>query len=553
MNSKFSLPLALLAFAVPCAELSANERPNIIVILADDLGFSDPGCFGGEIQTPNLDWLAKKGLRFTQFYNTARCSPTRASLLTGQYAHKVGLAANGRSLTRNCMTLAELLKTAGYSTGMVGKWHLSVSRTLQPRMRHQKWLDHQIDPKIPFAPLETYPVSRGFDKHYGIIWGVVNYFDPFSLVDGKKAIKTVPKDYYITDAINNKATEYIREFTKNDAPFFLYVAHTAPHWPLHAKKEDIAKYKGKYNGGWHKLRKQRYARQLKMGLFDKKNTPLPKLMGKDKDWDALTKREKQFMAQKLEVHAAMVHRLDIGVGQILETLRETKQLDNTLIIFLADNGASPEVPQRPGYDRTAQTRDGRIVQYLGVYIPGGELTYTGIGAFWANALNTPFRYWKRESFEGGTHTPMIVCWLGGLKTPPGETTDQTGHVIDIFPTCAELAKAKYPATFQGHKLTAIDGKSLVPIFQGKQREGHKQLFFEHTGGAALRQGDWKLVAKAVGQKKPKTWELYDLSKDRTETNDLAARYPKKVKIMTRDWNQWYQRVTQIGRANKAVK
>ncbi len=547
MISKFSVPLVLLVFLVPCVDLAAQERPNIIVILADDMGFSDPGCFGGEIQTPNIDWLAKKGLRFTQFYNTARCSPTRASLLTGQYAHKVGLAANGRSLTRNGMTLAELLKTAGYNTGMVGKWHLSVSRTLQPPARHQKWLDHQIDPKIPFAPLETYPVSRGFDKHYGIIWGVVNYFDPFSLVEGKKAVKKVPKDYYITDAINNKAVEYIRDFGKKDRPFFLYVAHCAPHWPLHAKKEDIAKYKGKYNGGWHKVRQQRYARQLKMGLFDKKNTPLPKLMGKGKDWDALTDREKKFMAQKMEVHAAMVHRLDVGVGQMLEALRETKQLNDTLIIFLADNGASPEVPQRPGYDRTGQTRDGRMVQYLGMFIPGGELTYTGIGAFWANALNTPFRYWKRESFEGGTHTPMIVCWLGGLKTDPGSTTDQVGHVIDILPTCAELAKAKYPAKYKSHKLTAIDGKSLVPIFRDSVREGHKQLFFEHTGGKALREGKWKLVAPAGGKKKRRKWELYDLSQDRTETKNLAAKYPERVARMNRDWQAWFQRVTKIGK------
>ena len=520
-----------------------QTRPNIIVVLVDDMGFSDVGCFGGEIKTPNIDWLAKNGLRFTQFYNTSRCSPTRASLLTGQYPHKVGLARNGNSLTRNGVTIAEALKLAGYQTGMVGKWHLSRTPVLKDKDKHQKWIDHRFDPKRPFGPLESYPVARGFDRHYGIIWGVVNYFDPFSLVDGTKAVKEVPDDYYITDAITEKSVKYIRDFSKKEDPFFLYVAHCAPHWPIHARMEDIAKYANTYKDGWHGLRKKRYERQLKMGLFDKKNTPLPKLMGKGKDWPELTAEEKNFMANKMAVHAAMVDRIDQGIGKMLNVLRETGELDNTIIFFFSDNGASPEVPRRPGYDRSGFTRDGRQIRYLGMYIPGSETTYTGIGPWWANAANTPFRFWKRESFEGGNHTPMIVCWPDGLKSKPGSKTEQVGHVIDIMPTCLEVAGVKYPSEYKGHKLTDLDGKSLLTILQGKQREGHKRIFFEHDNGRAIREGDWKLVAPTSAKNR---WELYNLAEDRTETTNLAAKHPERVASMRQAWEQWYAEVSQVG-------
>ena len=261
----------------------APSRPNIIVILADDMGFSDVGSYGGEIRTPNIDRLAAAGLRFTQFYNAARCTPTRASLLTGQYAHKVGLARNGHSLSRNGITIAEALKAVGYNTAMAGKWHLSRTQPLPNKDKHQKWLDHQYDPGIPFAPPETYPISRGFDKYYGVIWGVVDYFDPFSLVEGLEPVKQVPKDYYITDAITRKSINYVRELSRSDKPFFLYVAYTAPHWPLHALPEDIAKYKETYKAGWQALRQSRYERQLKLGLFNKSNAPLAPIMGNCKD------------------------------------------------------------------------------------------------------------------------------------------------------------------------------------------------------------------------------------------------------------------------------
>jgi arylsulfatase len=523
------------------AESSPASRPNIVLIMADDMGFSDAHCYGGEMDTPNLDRLARNGLRFTQFYNCARCCPTRASLLTGQYPHKVGLARNGRSLTRNGMTIAEALKQVGYNTAMVGKWHLSRTPVLDDKTLHQKWLDHQHDPGRPFGPLDTYPVNRGFDKHYGIVWGVIDFFDPFSLVEGTKPVETVPDDYYFTDAVTDKAVQYVDEMSKSDKPFFLYVAHAAPHWPLHARPEDIAKYKNTYAAGWEHLRKDRFERQLQMGLFDKGTTPLPPVQVRGARWDALSEEQKTFQSRKMAVHAAMVDRLDRNVGRLIEALEAAGRLDNTLILFLSDNGASPEVPQRPGYDRTGQTRDGRQVKYKNIPLDelGSELSYAGIGAAWASAANTPFRYWKQESFEGGCHTPLIAHWPNGLKVQPGSICREVGHVMDILPTCLELAGAPYPETSGGHKLTPLDGRSLVAVLKGKSRAGHEKLFFEHVEGRAVRAGDWKLVAYS---RTPKKWELYNLAKDQTETRDLADQYPDRVEVIKADWNAWAKRV-----------
>ncbi len=516
---------------------SKPARPNIIIIMADDMGFSDAGCFGGEISTLNLDRLAANGLRFTQFYNCARCCPTRASLMTGQYPHKVGLVENGRDLRRNGITIAEALRQAGYQTAMTGKWHLSRTVPLTNKKLHQKWLDHQYDPGQPFAPLETYPANRGFDKHYGVIWGVIDFFDPFSLVDGTEAVKTVPNDYYFTDAVTDKSVEYIKQFSRINKPFFLYVAHCAPHWPLHARPEDIAKYKDTYKAGWEKLRSDRYQRMLKMGLFEKENTPLPPIQDRGKKWPELSEDEKEFQSAKMAVHAAMIDRIDQGIGNIVSSLKATGQMDNTIIFFLSDNGASPEVPPQPGYDRSSQTRDGRKILYKGVFEPGPETTYTGIGPAWASASNTPFRYWKKESYEGGCHTPLIVHWPKGLKIKPGSITQQPGHVMDIMPTCLELAGASYPSQFKGHKLTALDGKSLLPILTGRTRKGHDKIFFEHMGGRAVREGNWKLVAL-----KDESWRLYNLAQDRTETNDLAAKYPDRVRKLATEWEKWAVRV-----------
>lgn len=533
------LEIFLLSTLLWVNAFAQNNRPNIIIIMADDLGYSDIGCFGGEINTPNLDRLAKKGLRMTNVHNNARCCPTRASLLTGQYAHKVGLSMNGNALTSNGVTIAEILREQGYQTGMVGKWHLSDDITKDSKEEQLRWLNHHAYLDDDFASRASYPINRGFQKHYGIIWGVVDYFDPFSLVDGETPVRNVPKDFYITDAFNQKSVEYIQEFTAKKQPYFLYVAQCAPHWPLHAKPEDMAKYKGQYDQGWDELRKQRYQRMVKMNLIDPKITPLSAVMGKLGAWEQLSASEKAYQAAKMEAHAAMIDRVDQGVGQILQTLEATKTLDNTLIIFLADNGASPEIPTVPGYDRSSATRDGREILYDAALKPelvGQETSYTGIGQNWANAANTPYRYWKIESFGGGIRTPMIVHWPQGLKAKKGSTNDNLAHAFDILPTILDVTGISYPQSYKGNALTPMDGLSLLPILNGQKSNGRQSLFFEHANGRAYQQGQWKLIMPSGGNR---VWELYDLSKDRGEIQNLAQANPAKVEEMQAAWEKWY--------------
>lgn len=528
------LALALAACSKPPA-----ERPNILLIMVDDLGYSDLGCYGGEIQTPNINALASDGLLFTQFYNCARCCPTRAALMTGKYPHQVGVARNGRSLTPDGLTIAEVLKPAGYQTGWVGKWHLSQCDVLDDAALHQKWLDHQYDPGTSFGPLESYPVNRGFDKAWGIIWGVINYFDPFSLVDGEQPVNDVPNDFYMTNAITQKSVDFIQEFAKSDDPFFLYVAHAAPHWPLHALPKDIEKYAGTYDDGWEQLRQNRWTRQQDLGIVDD-TFECPPVQDGGYAWDSLSEDDKKYQAQKMTAHAAMVDRVDQGIGQIIETLKQTGVYDNTIIMILADNGASPEIVHQPGYDRTAETRDGQKVIYENAHgrpeKVGPETSYTCIGQPWASACNTPFRFWKKESFEGGAHTPFIVHWPKGLKAT-GEQTNQIGHVMDVMPTCMALAGATYPKELNGESIAAIEGESLLPILNGKERQAHEALYFEHEGGRAIRQGEWKLVALAF-----QPWELYNMADDPTEMHNLADQMPEKVQEMNALWQAWAERV-----------
>ncbi|MHB1556465.1 MAG: arylsulfatase [Isosphaeraceae bacterium] len=537
-----SVAAAIVAIGASRAEDGPDSarRPNFVVIVLDDLGYGDLGCYGGEIRTPNIDRLAAGGLRFTRFYNAARCCPTRASLLTGLYPHQVGLARNGQDLTRDGATIAELLRARGYQTAMAGKWHLSQTRPLDGRdagTRHLAWLNHQAERDHPFARLDTYPVNRGFERHYGPIWGVVDYFDPFSLVDGTRPVEQVPRDFYLTDAITEKSVGYIREMAREDRPFFLYVAHCAPHWPLHARPEDIARYRETYRRGWHALRESRYRRQVEMGLIDPATHPLPELMGRGPDWDALDDEARKHQSALMAVHAAMVDRVDQGVGSIVRALEETKRLENTVIVVLADNGASPERYLDPGFDRASQTRDGRPIRYRGRFEPGSETTWGYIGAYWANAANTPYRYWKAESFEGGCHTPMIVHWPKGLAGRPGSTTAELGHVIDLMPTFLELASVTYPAKYAGHDLKPLEGRSLAPLWREPPRAGHPALFFEHEGGRAVIAGDWKLVARPRGD-----WELYHIAADATETHDLAGREPRRAAELEQMWRAWARRV-----------
>jgi len=520
-----------------------DNRPNIILIMADDLGYSDLGCYGGEINTPNLDKIAKQGLQFTQFYNISRCCPTRAALLTGMYNHAAGIGdmttkqddqAYKGHLGKNTVTIAEVLKQAGYRTAMTGKWHVSNTLTQSNPQEQLKWLNHQKEYPL-FSPLEQYPTKRGFEKFYGTIWGVIDFFDPFSLVEGTIPVKNVPENYYHTDAINDKTAEYVREFSKDDKPFFLYVAHNAPHWPIQALPEDIAKYKDTYKDGWDAIRQRRYEKMVRLGLIDSAITKLSPRYPTQMSWE--DNPHKDWDARAMAVHAAMVDRMDQGVGRILKTLEETGEMDNTIIVFLSDNGASSELSDRygPGFDRPGETRDGRKISYATDkrVMPGPQTTFFSIGPNWANVANTPYRLWKSESLEGGIHTPMLVSWPKGIANK-GVKSERVSHVMDFMATFIEVAGATYPQEYNGHQILPLEGQSFVSIFKGEHDKGHKTLFNEHEGSKYVRQDAWKLVMA----KGDKTWHLYNMASDPTELNDMAMKHPDKVKLLADMWEDW---------------
>jgi arylsulfatase A-like enzyme len=520
---------------------SKRETPNLMIIMVDDMGFSDPGCYGGEIKTPNLDYLAQNGLRFTDFHNCAKCSPTRASLLTGVYPHQANMPDIGYTLSSNVATLAEMLKQGGYQTGISGKWHLSIAKGLDDEEEMQKWVSNQID-YGDFAPLSTYPCNRGFDEHYGVIWGVVNHFDPFSLVHNEERIREIPDDFYLTDFITDKSVELIDQFAKQKNPFFLYVAYTAPHWPLQAWENDIAKYKGMYDQGWDSLRVQRYRRMVDMGLFSPETAPLaPNESGVK--WDEYD--HKEWEAKHMEVHAAMVDRVDQGIGKIIDELKKSGKLDNTLVLFLSDNGASPERRGKaPVFHKAKYVRSGEEMNWItteqDTISPGPGDTWSFLGNHWAGAVNAPFRYWKGESYEGGTATPLIVHWPNGLKTNPGGITTEFGHVMDVVPTFLELAGLEYPQEFNGNKIIPYSGKSMVPIFQNKVSAPRDLVFWEYSKTKAIRDGDWKMSAR-----KGKEWELFNMKDNRTETTDLSEKYPERVKEMSQEWDTWYEKMKEF--------
>ena len=539
MNSKLLLlPTALMVAGHSAAEAKgkkSDKRPNILVILADDLGYSDLGCYGSEIHTPNLDKLAQEGVRFNHFYNASRSCPTRASLLTGLYQHQAGigrmtfdahLPGYRGTLSRNAVTIAEVLKEAGYTTSMVGKWHVAETPL---RKDQREWLAHRVFHDT-FSDLCHYPVNRGFDSHYGVIYGVVDYFDPFSLVEGEVPIKEVPKGYYITQALSDRAVQEVEEYAKDDKPFFMYLAYTAPHWPLHALPEDIEKYKDTYKVGWEAIRNARYERQKQLGVFPGMDNFLSERQFHDK-WEDNPHAE--WDARAMAVHAAMIDRVDQGIGQIIEALKKTGQLDNTLILFLSDNGCSNEDCQNMSggeNDRPDMTRDGKKIIYPRnkQVLPGPQTTYASLGARWSNVANTPFRFWKAKSYEGGICTPMIAHWPKGIKKNVGGMTSEIGHVMDIMATCVDLADAEYPTTYKGHDILPMEGKSLLPIFKTGHRKGHDYLGFEHFNERAFLSNDgWKLVRP----KNNSQWELYNLNEDRSEQHDLAAKYPDDIAIV----------------------
>jgi len=527
------------------------KRPNIVLIMSDDMGFSDLGCYGGEIATPTLDGLASRGIRFTQFYNTARCCPTRASLISGLYQHQAGighmmgdkgLPGYRGDLSSHCVTIAEVLKSAGYGTYMTGKWHVT------PYTR-------------PEGPKHNWPCQRGFDHFFGTIHGAGSYYDPNSLTRDNTQIP--PGDnFYYTDAIADNAAGYIRDHrrTRPDTPFFLYVPFTAAHWPMHARPEDIAKYKGRYDAGWQVIRQARYERMRRMGLLKEPWDLSPRDAG---DWNALSDADKAWHARRMEVYAAMVTVMDEGIGRIVQALKDTGAYENTLILFLQDNGGCAEEfgskgaprnyvknveakPMRPGELQTQMvppvTRDGRPTRVGHGVMPGPADTYIAYGREWANVSNTPFRMYKHWVHEGGISTPLIAHWPAGIpESRHGVFERQPGHLIDIMATCVDLAGATYPKTFKGKAITPMQGVSLVPAFHGKDVGRTEPLYWEHEGNRAIRIGKWKLVAKGAAG----PWELYDMEADRSELHNLADRYPDRVQAMAQKWETFARKAHMI--------
>ncbi len=543
---------SLLAGVPPTWAAEQSRRPNIVVILSDDMGFSDLGCYGGEIRTPNLDQLAANGVRFTQFYNTARCCPTRASLLTGLYPHQAGIGhmmedkgkdAYRGDLNRRCLTIAEVLRPAGYRNYAVGKWHVT---------RHTG----------PNGPKHNYPLQRGFDRYYGTITGAGSFFDPQTLTRDNQAISPFadpeyqPKTYYYTDAISDQATRFVAEHDRDhkDQPLFLYVAYTAAHWPMHALPEDIARYQGQYDRGYEAIRKARFEKSARLGLVD----PKWNLTATAGEWNKVPDRT--WEARCMEVYAAMIDRMDQGIGRLVAELKRTGRLENTLLFFMQDNGGCAEDMGRAGTkdhpsiarpDRPTlaplkpetllpvgivppQTRDGYPVRMGPKALPGPGDTYVAYGRGWANVSNTPFREYKHWVHEGGISTPLIAHWPAGIKAR-GELRQQPGHLIDIAATCRAVSGAKYPEERDGQRITPLEGRSLTPAFDNRPIE-REAIYWEHEGNRAVRVGKWKLVSK---HKQP--WELYDLEADRTETRDLGASFPDRVQEMTALYHHWAQR------------
>jgi arylsulfatase len=488
---------------------------------------------------PNIDALAANGLRFTQFYNCGRCCPTRASLLTGLYPHQAGvgrmtndakLPGYRGQLNDRCVTIAEVLRSAEYRTAMVGKWHLSNTVEGPDHLKH---LNNQL-PTKEFTDPRSYPVGRGFEEHFGIVWGVADYYDPFSLVHNTDAITEVPKGFYLTDAIGDHAVEYIDKYGKGPEPLFMYVAFTAPHWPLHAPEEDVKRYEPVYCAGWDAIRTARHERMKQLGVLPPGAEKLGSRHEPAVKWEDNPMRDAN--ARVMATHAAMIERMDSAVGRIVAKLRERQMLDDTLIFVLSDNGASPEEPTEPGFDRPSQTRDGRPVVYGkdAKAKSGAEDSCAAIGPLWASVSNTPLRLWKAEMYEGGICTPLIVHWPAGLETKPGGITHAVGHVIDLMPTCVRAAGAEYPVQVEGNDVWPMEGQSLLPVFRGEQPAAPCEvLAWEHIGARAIRDGDWKLVSRRQGP-----WSLYDLSHDRAEENDLSAKEPERVKTMQDRWDRW---------------
>ena len=541
MQHKYHRVLTALPALLPAiASAQQAQRPNIMLIVVDDMGYSDLGCFGGEVQSPNLDALASSGMRFTQFYNSGRSCPSRAQLMTGRYAQTVGITGMGLSLTHDCVTIPEVLRDAGYHTGMSGKWHLSLTQGIGNNADQMKWLSHQsYFNNRPFAPIDTYPCNRGFDQHWGTIWGVTDHFDPFSLVHNEEAIFTesIPEDFYYADFVADKAIDMMDEMTADGKPFFMYVAFQEPHWPVQAKPQDIAKYKGKYDDGWDAMRSRRYQKMLELGLINADEMPEAS-NASGRKWEK--ESNKAFQSANMEVHAAMIDCVDQNIGRIIDELKRRGIFDNTLIIFTSDNGASSENYEIGSFDRHDRTRNGQMVVHNAA-VPGDQLTYNYLHTGWAGAVNTPYRYWKTTQFHGGTAAPTIVHWPAGMaKEKEGTIMSQPCTFLDVMPTCLELAGASYPSFYGGNSIKPLcnEARSFVSLLQEKDSwDDERTMYWEHENGKAVRKGNWRLTALANGG-----WQLFDLAHDLSETNNVAAEYPEKVRELKSLWNTWAKSV-----------
>ena len=519
MNRLTALIVLTLAFVAPAliqSRASAAQRPNIVVILVDDMGWSDIGCYGSEIPTPHLDALARNGIRFTQFYNTGRCSPTRAALLTGHYPHQAGMGHLDNTvrpghpgfqgkINDTSVTIAEVLREAGYFTAMTGKWHLG--------QQHG-----------------TPPWKRGFDRSLNLQAGGVYFHNQTGSKGGAKLYLNGEErpladpqfgKWYGTFLWSQWGLKFVDEALAEKQPFFLYVAHCAPHFPLMAPAEDIARHRGKYLAGWDVLREARHRRQVEMGLVDAK-WPLAPRVPNSPAWQDVSEEDRQRFDHMMAIYAAMIDAMDRSVGTLVAGLGERGVLDNTLILFVSDNGGNAE--------------SGPSGRYEGDN-PGDAHSNVFLGQNWATLNNTPFRKWKHFVHEGGSATPLIAHWPSGIAQPQrGKLVHQPGHVIDLMPTVADAAAAKYPAEFRGKTIEPMEGVSLMPAFSGQSLARPAPIFFNHEENRAVRDGKWKLVALA-GQ----SWELYDLDADRTELNDLSAVHPDRVAAMAAQYDAWAKR------------
>lgn len=497
---------------------SEDKRPNIVLILCDDMGYSDIGCYGGEIKTPNLDMLAAGGIRFSQMYNTSKCTTTRSSLLTGRYVTGSTYAVN----YDKGQTVGEVLKAAGYRTLWSGKNHSSIR-----------------------------PPERGFDRFYGFQGGACNFWNPGDQLQGggsfphikayewmvgdKWLPKYIPEDpeYFMTDAITDNAVSWLKQYAGEDKPFFLFLAYNAPHWPLHAPEKDITKYKGVYDEGYQKIRQARYKRMIEMGVIDPATAPL--YNAKIADWESLPEKERKLEAARMEIHAAMVDNMDQNIGRLMMLLKEQGEFENTLFLFLTDNGASHERDKR-AFKNYKPNGNEKM---------GGVMSYECIGLNWAQVANTPLARHKTTSHEGGVNTPMIVHWPKGIKNK-ASWDKQPAHLVDIMSTLIEVGGAEYLSEYKGIKALPLQGVSLVPVFSGKEIDKRSTpIGYNFGSGKGVREGDWKIVSFKNGP-----WELYNMKNDRTETNDLSSKMPEKLSEMIKLYDSWLAIANQGSKSKK---